>query len=305
MGGITKGFIAKLALIVSSIILLLSWVVTQLSSPNALVFMPKGPIGEAQKALFDLALLLMLIVVVPVFILIFYVAITYREQNTRSRYRPEWDHSRIAEGVWWGFPLLIIAILAVITWQSSHDLDPYKPLGSEATSTRIQVVALQWRWLFIYPDQEVATINYVRFPNKTPVEFTITSDAPMNSFWIPELGGQIYAMPGMSTKLHLQANNSGTFQGSSANLSGEGFADMRFIAESTSEDAFTAWVKELHISSPPLTTESYAKISRTSTNRTAQSYILKDKDLYKTIINKYMTHSHHNCSGINCQKEDQ
>lgn len=301
MGGLTKAFIAKVALIIASVGLLLYWVISQVNSPHAQVFMPKGPIGEAQKSLFDITLILMLIVVVPVFLMVFYIAITYREQNTRSHYRPDWDHSKIAETIWWGFPLLIITILAVITWQSSHDLDPYRSLGNEAHTTRVQVIALQWRWLFIYPEQEVATINYLRFPESTPLELSITADAPMNSFWIPQLGGQIYAMPGMSTKLHLQADSTGTFQGSSSNLSGEGFADMRFKADAVSHDDFALWVREIHNSSPALDTANYEKIAASSTNTAEKSYILKDKDLYKAIINKYMSH-HHACT-VDCNME--
>ena len=161
----------------------------------------------------------------------------------KAKHAPDWEHNYIAEYCWWGVPIVIIVILAVTTWKSSHDLNPFKPIESEKKPLAIQVVALHWKWLFIYPEQGIATVNFVQFPEKTPINFEITSDAPMNSFWIPQLGGQIYAMPAMRSKLHLIANEIGSFRGVSANISGKGFAGMTFTAKSSSEEDFDAWVQ--------------------------------------------------------------
>ena len=175
------------------------------------VLEPQGMIGEKERELIITASLLMLIVVVPVFILTWFFAWKYRA-GRQSKHEPDWEHNYIAEYCWWGVPIIIIAILAVDTWKSSHELNPFKPIENGTKPITIQVVSLDWKWLFLYPEQGIATINYVQFPEKTPINFAITSDAPMNSFWIPKLGGQIYAMPGMRSKLHLIANESGSYQ---------------------------------------------------------------------------------------------
>jgi len=167
------------------------------------VLNPQGFIANKERGLIVTITLLMLIVVIPVFALTFAIAWKYREGNTAARYSPEWDHNRWVEAVWWAVPLVLITVISMISWSSSHELDPFRPLRSANPPITIQVVALQWKWLFIYPDQNIATVNFVQFPANTPVDFQITSDAPMNSFWIPQLGGQIYAMAGMSTQLHL------------------------------------------------------------------------------------------------------
>ncbi len=203
----------------------------------------KGSIAAQQRDLMLIATGLMLLIVVPVFALTIHIAWTYRAGNDKAEYRPDWDSNRKLEAIWWGFPALIILGLSVIIWNSSHSLDPYRPIASDTRPLKVQVVALQWKWLFIYPEQDIASVNYLRLPEDVPVSFELTADAPMNSFWIPQLGGQVYAMSGMATRLHLIANEQGTFQGSSANLSGEGFAAMRFVTEATSTGEFNDWVR--------------------------------------------------------------
>jgi cytochrome o ubiquinol oxidase subunit 2 len=153
---------------------------------------------------------------------------------------------------------------------------------------KIQVVALQWKWLFIYPEHNIASLNFFQFPEQTPLEFAITADAPMNSFWISQLGGQIYAMPGMNSKLHLIANETGEFRGSSANLSGEGFAGMHFIAKSSTHADFDQWVESVKSSSNTLDKESYRKLALPSKNNPPEIYVLKDIHLYNQIIMRYM-----------------
>lgn len=255
---------------------------------DAPVLQPAGEIAEKQRNLLVFASILSLVVIVPVFILAFTIAWKYREGNTKATYKPNWAHSKRLEVIWWGIPILIIIVLAIVTWRSSHDLDPYRALEADNEPLQVQVVALQWRWLFIYPEQDIATINYVQFPENTPVEFTITADSPMNSFWIPKLGGQIYAMPGMSTKLHLIANQTGLYDGSSANLSGEGFAGMRFTAESTSRADFGAWVRSIHETGEHLDFATYELLAKPTTDTSVTYFSSRDEALYDTVIHKYM-----------------
>lgn len=252
------------------------------------VLMPKGIVGEKERNLFIFTTLLGLLVVIPVFIMLFYVAFKYREGNAKAKYNPEWDKSKVIEGIWWGIPCVIILLLGVVTYFSSHELDPFKPLRSEIKPVKIQVVALQWKWVFIYPEYNIATINDVRFPAKTPVNFELTSDAPMNSFWIPSLGSQIYTMTGMSTRLHLQAHEVGDYGGSSANISGEGFASMRFIARATEQEDFDAWVNETKRTGEPLGDSEYDVLREPSIEKTYRYMVLKKPDLYDTIVMKYM-----------------
>lgn len=251
------------------------------------VLNPQGLIANKERDLIVTLTLLMLIVVIPVFVLTFAIAWKYREGNTTARYAPEWDHNRWAEAVWWAVPLVLIAVISMISWRSSHELDPFKPLGSSTPPITIQVVALQWKWLFIYPQQNIATVNFVQFPKNTPVNFQITADAPMNSFWIPQLGGQIYAMAGMSTQLHLMADGVGSYRGSSANLSGQGFADMRFIAKSSSGADFDNWIRLVKRSQNSLTMAEYDKLAQPSRNNPPTIYSSKPPSLYDTILTKY------------------
>lgn len=275
-----------IAALLSLVIILVA--VVWLSGANIAVLNPQGLIAHKQRDLIIVATLLMMIVVVPVYILTFGIAWKYRASNKKAKYSPDLDGNKLAEAVWWLIPLAIITILGGIIWTSSHELDPFKPLQSDKKPVTIQVVAMQWKWLFIYPEENIATVNYVQFPEKTPINFKITADAPMNSFWIPSLGGQIYAMSGMSTKLHLIADKSGTYQGSSANISGKGFAGMKFIAKSTTEDRYESWIQRVKSTGSVLDENSYAKLAKPSTNNKTQYYILGNNKLYDTVIMKYM-----------------
>ena len=252
---------------------------------------PKGPIAAQQKDLLLFSTALMLVVVIPVFALAGFVAIRYRAGNTKAKYEPNWDSNKKLEALWWGIPLVLVVILSVVAWRTSHSLDPYLALNSDKEAVNIEVVALQWKWLFLYPDYNVATVNYAPVPVDTPLAFTIAADAPMNSFWIPELGGQIYAMNGMSTKLHLQADQAGDFNGVSANISGEGFADMKFIIQARDGDTFSETMKDLQGSSIKLDKRTYEQLAEPSVMET-ESYVLSDPDLYDKIIEKYMPHGH-------------
>ena len=212
----------------------------------------------------------------------------YRASQKKSKHTPDWEHNSIAECCWWGVPLVIVVILAVITWRSSHELNPYKPIDGDQKPLTIQVVALDWKWLFIYPEQGIATVNFVQFPEKTPISFEITADAPMNSFWIPQLGGQIYAMPAMRTRLHLIADEMGSYRGSSSNISGKGFAGMVFTAKSSSQEEFDEWVESVKQSSDHLTLEEYNQLAEPSEYNPVASYVLMQEDLFDQIIMKYI-----------------
>lgn len=260
-----------------------------LQDKNIAVLNPAGEVASKERDLITTATILSLIICLPVFVLTFFIVWRYREGNHKSTYQPEWDHSRLLESIWWGVPCIIILILGVITWRSSHELDPFKPLTSSNQPITIQVVALEWRWLFIYPDQDIATVNYVQFPEDTPINFRITADAPMNSFWIPQLGGQIYAMAGMETKLHLMADKPGVYDGLSANLSGDGFASMRFKAEATSRASFDDWVADTKKLPRTLTKLGYIELAKPNTDGGRILYSSREKDLYDTVIKQFTT----------------
>lgn len=251
------------------------------------VLEPQGLIGEKERDEIVTASELMLIVVIPVFILTLAFVWKYREHN-KAKHAPDWEHNYIAEYCWWGVPIVIILILAVTTWKSSHELNPFRPIDSDKKPISIQVVALDWKWLFLYPEYGIATVNFIQFPEKTPINFAITSDAPMNSFWIPQLGGQIYAMPAMRSKLHLIANQIGDFRGVSSNISGRGFAGMTFTAKASSEEDFYHWVQEVRNSQNKLTLETYNQLAKPSEYNPVEYYQLLQDDLFDQILMKYM-----------------
>ncbi len=278
----------KIILIAALLLGITALTIWLLNSPNAVVLNPKGMIGLKQKNLLITATWLMLIVVVPVFVMTLLFAWKYRESNKKTNYQPNWCSSHLAECFWWGVPCVIVLCLSLITWTSSHDLNPYKSIDTDKKEMTIQVVALNWKWLFIYPEQKIATINFVQIPENVPINFEITADAPMNSFWIPQLGGQIYAMPAMKTELHLIANEKGVFRGASSNISGEGFAGMIFTVEASSEEDFESWVQKAKSSGQELTLETYNDLVKPSQYNPAAFYQLKQDDLFHSIIMKYM-----------------
>lgn len=266
-----------------------AWLLVHLTHGHTVALLqPQGTIAHQQRNLLAFAFFLSLIVIIPVYILTIFIAWKYKATNTKSAYTPEWDHSRRLETIWWGIPCIIILILSIVTWNSSHSLDPYRPIASTKKALTVQVVALDWKWLFIYPAQGIATVNYIKIPVGTPVDFAITSDAPMNSFWIPQLAGQVYAMSGMETHLHIVASSAGSYDGSSANISGRGFAGMNFKTVAVNDQQFSAWIKQEKGVKLALTQVSYAKLSQPSSNVPVQNYGSIDHKLYDTIVMKYM-----------------
>ena len=259
-----------------------------LVSCNMAVFEPKGLVASEQKDLILISLGLMLIVVVPVLVLTLVFAFKYRASNTKAKYTPDWDHNNLLEAVWWGIPIVIIGILGVITWRSSHDLDPYKPLESSVKPIEVQVVALEWKWLFIYPEQGIASLNFMQVPAHVPVNFKITAQAPMNSFWIPQLAGQIYAMEGMQTLLHVIADEPGDYFGMSANFSGEGFNGMKFIARASSPEAFSHWVDSVKATGDTLTRARYDALVKPSSDDAPRVFAASQPGLFMDIMMQFM-----------------
>ncbi|MHC8292020.1 ubiquinol oxidase subunit II [Pseudomonas sp. LB3P58] len=258
-----------------------------LSGCNMTLLDPKGQVGLDERNLIITATLLMLLVVVPVIIMTFLFAWKYRASNTDAVYTPKWSHSTKIEIAVWAVPVLIIIALGYVTYKSTHALDPYKPLESDVKPITIEVVALDWKWMFIYPEQGIATVNKIVFPAHTPINFKITSDSVMNSFFIPALGGQIYAMAGMQTKLHLIANQNAEMDGISANYSGAGFTGMKFKAIATSQEDFDAWVSEVKKAPKQLEKAEYEALSKPSQNNPVELYSSVTPNLFQTIVDKY------------------
>ncbi len=246
---------------------------------------PKGAIGLAERGLMVHAVEFMLIVAIPVYFLLFFFAYKYRAGNKKSKYTPEWEHGRLEELVWWVIPLEIVLVLGALTWGSTHRLDPRRALEG-SSPLQVQVVALDWKWLFIYPQEGIASVNYLVMPVGRPVQFSITADAPMNSFWIPQLGGQIYAMTGMVTSLNLIANEPGVYAGASANYSGEGFASMKFAAMAVPQAQFDDWAARVNAAGNMLSYTEYQELAKPGTS-TPATYGAVGLDLFNTIVRQF------------------
>jgi cytochrome o ubiquinol oxidase subunit II len=225
---------------------------------------PKGPIALAEREILFNATGIMLAIVVPVMLATLGVAYWFRASNERARYQPNFRYSGRIELLVWSIPLMTVLLVGTVAWISSYDLDPPKPIASSVKPVRIQVVSLDWKWLFIYPEQGVASVNQLTIPVGTPVSFELTSSGVMNSFFVPQLGGQIYTMAGMVTHLNLQATYPGTYRGMSANFSGDGFADMHFNVDATSPEDFARWVESTRSAGPALDKQTYADLVKPS-----------------------------------------
>ncbi|MGE8273663.1 ubiquinol oxidase subunit II [Stenotrophomonas sp.] len=248
----------------------------------------KGMVGLAQRDLILICIGLMLIVVVPAIVLTFVFAWRFRAGNTKAKYTPDWSHSTKVEVVVWGVPLLIIAVLAVIVWKSTHELDPYKPLDVAGEPLHVDVIATDWKWVFVYPDLGIATVNQLNFPANRPLAFNITSNSTMNTFFIPQLGGQIYAMAGMRTQLHLIANEPGQFRGMSGNYSGHGFSNMKFIATASSNEDFERWVAEVRSAPQALDFNQFKALAAPSENAPVQHFSSVEPLLFKKVIDQFI-----------------
>lgn len=262
--------------------------VSLLSGCNLELMSPMGDIGMQEKSLILIATGLMLLVVVPVIAMTLIFAWRYRASNTKATYAPKWSHSTAIEAVVWIIPCIIIAILATITWRTTHSLDPYKPLDSQTKPITVQAVSMDWKWVFIYPQYGVASVNQLAIPTNVPVHFEITSDSVMNAFFIPQLGSQIYAMAGMKTQLNLIANQPGTYAGLSSNYSGAGFSDMHFTAIATSQQGFQDWINKAKASPTSLDDQTYRALAQPSEKVPVTYYANVKPGLFDSIIGQYM-----------------
>lgn len=246
-----------------------------------------GVIAHEEGALIIQATFLMLIVVVPVWFLLFFFAWRYRAGNKKAKYIPDWQHSAIDELIWWAVPFEIVLVIAALTWQSTHTLDPRAALASNKAPIVIEAVALPSKWLFIYPAQGVATVGELEVPVGVPLHFEVTADAPMNSLWIPALGGQIYAMTGMVNTLNLMADKSGDYQGMSANYSGDGFADMKFATHAVPQADFDAWTASAKVAkSAKLDQQHYDMLTELGAVQPGY-YGSIDPTLFNSIVTKF------------------
>jgi cytochrome o ubiquinol oxidase subunit 2 len=226
----------------------------------------------------------MLVVVVPVIILTLAFAWWYRASNKRATYSPDWAYSGHVELVIWSIPAMVVILLSGVMWASSHLLDPARRIPSDAKPIRIEVVSLDWKWLFIYPDLEVAAINELVVPSGTPVEFMLTSGTVMNSFLVPQLGSQIYTMPGMTTYLNLMADRPGDYAGLSAQFSGDGFSDMRFMLRAVPAADFQSWLARTRGAGTALDADTYSQLARTASTAQSQTYSGVDPMLFEHIV---------------------
>jgi len=247
---------------------------------------PDGPIGESERDILFRAFAIMMIVVIPVFIMTFWFAWRYRASHPKGRHEPNWM-SNAVDAVVWVVPALIVLSLAIHVWIYTHALDPYKPLESSASPLEIEVIAQDWKWLFIYPEQGIAAVNEMAFPVNVPLSLKITSDTVMNSFFLPALGGQIFAMAGMQTQLNLMAFNSGRFRGRNTQYSGDGFADQHFDAVAMSDEEFDAWVENVKRDGRALDAEAYTDLAKPSIAQPVIHYQSVEPGLFERIIRKY------------------
>jgi cytochrome o ubiquinol oxidase subunit 2 len=255
---------------------------------DMLLLDPRGPIGEAERFLIIMAFVLMLIVVIPVFVMVFWFSLRYRASNTKAAYTPKWDYSAKLDWIVWLVPIAIVTVLAYLTWTRTFQLDPYKPIESDVKPVRIEVVSLDWKWLFIYPDYNIASVNQLVFPTNVPLSLRLTSDTVMISFFIPQLGSQMYAMAGMQTRLHLMADEPGTYAGQNQEFSGRGYADMHFKAIAVSRKQFETWLRKAKQSPDKLDQARYEKLREPSIGHPVRCFSRVKPHLFDSIVGRYM-----------------
>jgi cytochrome o ubiquinol oxidase subunit II len=245
---------------------------------------PQGPVGQSDKSILVGSVAIMLAIIVPVILVILGFAWWYRASNLRARYRPDFAYSGQLELIVWAIPLLTIILLGGVAWIGSHDLDPAKPLGPPDAALEVEVVSLDWKWLFIYPEQHVASVNKLVIPSGVPIHFTLTSASVMNAFFVPQLGSMIYTMNGMATQLYLHADRPGTYAGLSSHYSGDGFSGMHFEVEAMVKEGFDSWVASTRGSGPTLDAGSYAELAKQSQNVAPMTYGVVAPDLFEKVV---------------------
>jgi cytochrome o ubiquinol oxidase subunit 2 len=250
---------------------------------------PKGPIAAAERQILFNSLGIMLAIVIPTILATLGFAWWFRASNTRARYMPEFAYSGRVEILVWSIPIMTVILVGGVAWVGSYDLDPPKPIASTVKPVRVQAVSLDWKWLFIYPDQGIATVNQLTVPVGTPISFELTSSGVMNSFFVPQLGGQIYTMSGMVTRLHLQADHAGTYRGISANYSGAGFSDMHFDVDAVPAEQFDQWVTAARNGGPTLDAQAYAELSRPSQAIAPYTYRAVAPGLFSGVVSSELS----------------
>ncbi|WP_349642919.1 ubiquinol oxidase subunit II [Bradyrhizobium japonicum] len=249
---------------------------------------PKGPIALAERQILFNALGIMLAIVIPVILAILGFAFWFRASNERARYRPDFTYSGRLELLVWSIPAMTVLLVGGVAWIGAHDLDPGKPISSTVKPVNVEVVSLDWKWLFIYPEQGIASVNKLVVPVGTPISFELTSSSVMNSFFVPQLGSQIYTMSGMATRLHLQADHLGTYPGISAMFSGEGFPYMHFTVEAVTDGGFAQWVRQTGETGSILDKQAYADLVKPSKAVAPFTYRGVVSDLFSSIVNAGM-----------------
>jgi cytochrome o ubiquinol oxidase subunit 2 len=244
---------------------------------------PVGPVGADDANLLILALMIMLAIVIPTILLAFWMAWRYRASNRKAEYLPHWSYSGRIEAVVWSIPILTIMFIGGVIWIGAYRLDPFRPLASKAPPLEVQVVSLDWKWLFIYPEQGIATVNQLVVPAGRPVHFSITSASVFNTFFVPRLGSMVYAMPGMVSQLNLQADRPGELWGTSSMFSGDGFSDMQFQVKSVPQDQFDTWARAAHRSGLVLDEAGYTALKRQSQRVMPVTYSAVDPNLFQAI----------------------
>ena len=276
----------KVARLLVSAIVVMSAVV--LGGCTEGVLDPKGPIAIAERQILFNALGIMLAIVIPTILATLGVAAWFRASNKRARYLPEFEYSGRLEVLVWAIPAMTVILVGGVAWVGAHDLDPRKTMASTTKPINVQVVSLDWKWLFIYPDEGIATVNQLTIPVGTPVNFELTSSGVMNSFFVPQLGSQIYTMAGMVTRVHLQADHPGTYRGLSAQFSGGGFADMRFNVDAVPAEEFARWVDAARNAGPALDAQAYADLAKPSKAVVPFTYRAVASDLFNHIVSAVM-----------------
>jgi cytochrome o ubiquinol oxidase subunit 2 len=265
-----------------------------LTGCDLVVMSPSGDIAAQQRDLIVISVFLMLLIIVPVIFLTLFFAWHYRQSNTSATYDPEWHHSTGLEVIIWSAPLAIIIALGAVTWVSTHKLDPYRPLDrldaarpvtKDMKPINVEVVALDWKWLFFYPDYGIATVNEMAAPVDVPINFKLTASSVMNSFYVPALAGMIYTMPGMQTKLHAVINKPGEYEGLSSNYSGDGFSHMRFKFHGLDQAGFEAWVARVKQNGTALNRDAYLKLEKPSAKEPVRYYASVENGLYDAVLN--------------------
>ncbi len=262
--------------------------VAMLSGCSEGVLDPKGPIAAAERLILFNSLGIMLAIVIPTILATLGVAFWFRASNRRARYRPDFAYSGRLELLVWSIPAMTVLLVGGVAWIGSHDLDPRRPIASQMRPVSIQVVSLDWKWLFIYPELGIASVNQLTIPVDTPVSFELTSSGVMNSFFVPQLGSQIYTMAGMATHLNVQADHTGTYRGLSAQYSGSGFSDMRFSVAAVPTQDFDKWVAAARSDGPVLDAQAYADLAKPGTTVAPLTYRAVAPGLFNSILGAVM-----------------